>query len=161
MNVSIMMDELIEEIKRATKHLQFETKNKTYRAPQVIDGYLPPKNPKDPQSIEDFPFVIVRYLNDEGQVENSTAQVKIICGIYSEDDQRGWRDFLNLSNTIKTHLMSKSFLGKCFEVQLPIKREFPEEQGVPEWIGWLTLTIAIPNIQAVNKEVEKIIRGSY
>jgi hypothetical protein len=161
MNVSIMMDDLVKEIERATMHLQLETKNKTFRAPQIIDGYLPPKNPKDPQAIEDFPFVIVRYLSDEGQMENSTAKVKVICGVYSEDDRRGWRDFLNLSNTIKTHFSSTPFFGKCFEVQLPIKREFPEEQGVPEWMGWLMLTISIPNIKAVNEDVEKIISGQY
>jgi hypothetical protein len=157
MNIPIMMAELIKIVQQATIHLQLETKNKTYRAPQVVKGYLPPKNPKEQQ--EDFPYVIARYLSDESQNDGSMAQVKLLCGIYSEDDQQGWHDLLNVMDAIKTHLLSKRFFGGCFEIELPLKRVIPEEQGAPEWVGWLTLNIAIPNILEVTEDVRRILEG--
>ncbi|AIF51254.1 hypothetical protein [Pelosinus sp. UFO1] len=160
MNIPIMMSELIKAVQQATVHLQLETKNKTCRAPQVVEGYLPPKNPKDPQGIEDFPYVIARYLSDESQSEGSMAQVKLICGIYSEDDQQGWRDLVNAMDAIKTHLLSKRFFGGCFEIELPLKRVIPEEQGAPEWVGWLTLNISTPNILEVTEDVRRILEGT-
>lgn len=155
MNIPMMMDELVRELEKATSSIQLQTKNKQYKAPQVVAGYLPPKNPRD-QQVEDFPYVIVRYLSDS----EVTAQVKVLCGIHSEDDQQGWRELVNLLDAIKTHLLSKRFFGKCFEIERPLKREIPEEQGAPEWVGWLSLTVSIPNIQGVNENVERILNGN-
>jgi len=160
MNIAIMMDAFVTELKKATSHLQMQDPKGNFNAPQVFNGYMPPKNPRDPQAVDDFPYVIARYLNDETEESGDpTAQVKVYCGTYSEDEQ-GWCDLLNLSDTIKTHFLSQPFFGKCFEVILPLKREFPEEQPKPEWVGWFTFTISIPNIIGANKEVERIINGS-
>jgi len=157
MNISIMMDELVKVLKEATSTLQLETPKGVFRAPQVVDGYLPTKNPKDTEATEDFPYVIARYLNDTSNDEGAMAQVKVICGTYSEDDQRGWRDLLNLTNAIKTYLLSHRLLGGCFSIELPLKREFPEEQPAPEWVGWFTLNISIPSIMEVDEDVRRIL----
>jgi len=156
MNISIMMDELVKVLKEATYMLQLETPKGVFRAPQVADGYLSPKNPKV-EVTEDFPYVIARYLNDTSNDEGAMAQVKVICGTYSEDDQRGWRDLLNLTNAIKTYLLAQRSFGGCFSIELPLKREFPEEQPAPEWVGWFTLSVAIPNIQEVDEDVRRIL----
>lgn len=158
MNIEIMIDELVKELQQATKNLQLLTPKGNLRSPQIYDGYLPPKNPKDPQS-EDFPYVIARYLNDQSEDDGASAQVKVYCGIYSEDDKQGWRDLLGLMNAIKTHLLSNRFFGQYFEIKLPLKREIPEEQGAPEWVGWFNLTISIPNIMEVNEDVRRILES--
>ncbi|MBP2655888.1 MAG: hypothetical protein H6Q73_3457 [Firmicutes bacterium] len=146
MNVSIMLDELVKHIQKATEKLQLVTQKGTARAPQVVSGYLPPKDPKDIDGVEDFPYVIIRYLSDNSDDDGATAQVKVICGVYSDDDQRGWQDLMNVMNAIRTHLLRQMAFGKCFSVELPVKREIPEEQGAPYWEGWFTLEISIPTI---------------
>ncbi|MDT8901837.1 hypothetical protein [Anaeroselena agilis] len=156
MNVSTMIDELVVHIKKLTTTLQFTTPKGAHRAPQVVDGYLPPKDPKNHNTTEDFPYVIVRYLSDETDEEGATAQVKVICGVYSDDDRQGWRDLLNLMSSIKTFLLSNRLFGGCFSVELPLKREIPEEQPVPEWQGVLTLNVSIPSIMEVDEDVQKI-----
>jgi len=144
MNVSIMLDELAKHIQAGTKKLQLVTPKGTTRAPQVVSGYLPPKDPKDVDGVEDFPYVIIRYLSDNTDDEGATAQVKVYCGVYADDDQKGWQDLLVIMNAIRTYLLSQKAFGKCFTVELPVKREIPEEQGAPYWVGWLTFEIAIP-----------------
>lgn len=161
MNVEIMMDELIKELEAVTGTVRFLTPKGEERAPQVVDSYLPPKNPRKPDDGEDFPYVIVRYMEDEETENDATAKVKIICGVHAEEIKQGLRDLLNLTGAIRTHFLSQRLFGGCFEVKMPLKREIPEEQNAPEWYGWLILNIETPNIQGVDKDVERIISGNY
>lgn len=159
MNVEIMMAELVKRLSAATCHLQFQTKRGEITGPQVFNGYMPPKDPRNPQREEDFPYVMPRYLNDESTDDDTVAQVKILCGVFSEDDQQGWMDLLNLTNCIKADLLQKRNFGDCFEIKMPFKREFPEEQTKPEWWGWFLVKISIPNIQEVDRDVIDFLSG--
>lgn len=158
MNIEIMMDEFVKSLKGATGSLQLSDKKGHLRAPQVFDGYLPPPDPRN-LNHEAFPYIIPRYLSDESTAEEAIAIVKVMCGVYSDDDQHGWRDLLNLTNAIKTFFLSNPYFGDCFTVKRPLKREFPEEQPAPEWVGWFIFQITIPNIQEVNSDVEQILSG--
>ncbi|WP_333593580.1 hypothetical protein [Anaerospora hongkongensis] len=158
MNVEIMMDEFVKALETATSSLQLSDKKGNLRAPQVFDGYLPPPDPRDPNN-EAFPYIIPRYMSDENTDEEATAIVKVTCGVYSDDDQHGWRDLLTLTNCIKTHFLSNPYFGDCFTVKRPLKREFLEAQPAPEWVGWFIFQISIPNIQEVNSDVEQILSG--
>lgn len=157
MNIPFMMDELVNELKTATNSLQLLTPKGKIRAPQVVDGYLPAKNPKDQNEVEDFPYVIARYISDIDGEEGATAQVKVICGVFCEDEKQGWRDLLVLTDAIKTYFLANRFFGGCFSLEPPLKREFPEEQLAPEWWGWFNFIISIPSIQEVDKDVRKIL----
>jgi hypothetical protein len=160
MNIPDMIDALVGELQFATASLQLQTPKGDIRNPQVADGYLAAKDPKNPNLLEDFPYVIARYLSDSTTDDESIANVKILCGVYSNDERQGWRDLLNLMNAIKTHLLSKQYFGERFEIQRPLKREIPEGQAAPEWSGWLTLNILIPNIMEVDKDVLKFFTGN-
>lgn len=116
------------------------------KAPQVIGGYLNEKKPGLQQHPPDFPYVIVRYLEDTDEAEQDTAQVRIIAGTYSEDAQ-GWRDCLNVVTRIKEALLKQRFIGGPFKIEYPLKTELPEEQPYPEWVAMLTLTVTIPHVQ--------------
>lgn len=157
MNIALMMEALTAELIQATKHLQLGSPKGEPRPPQVFDGYLPPKRPKD-QHNDDFPYVIARYLNDISSDDNAVAQVKVLCGVHA-DDNRGWHDLLNLTDAIKTHFLSRQYFGECFSIERPLKREFPEEQPAPEWVGWFVFNISIPNIMEVNKDVYEFLAG--
>lgn len=145
MNVNDMIDQLVTFIEGATSELRFRDKQGNDLPIQVFDGYTPPKDPKKKEN-SDFPYVVVRYLGDEQNQNISLAQVRVICGIISIDDQRGWRDLLNLMNIIKTALLKAGIFGKRYRVEFPVKREIPEEQPAGEWFGYLTLNISTPSI---------------
>ena len=72
------------------------------RAPQVVNGYLPPKRTGQK---DDFPFVLVRA--DEGATDQDSTEVKvsIIVGTYSEEYD-GHEYCLNVMARIRTALCS-------------------------------------------------------
>jgi len=157
MNVDALMENLVSALTVATHTLQLPTKSGKYTTPKIAKGYLPAKNPKEQQ--DDIPCVIVRLLGDETTDSETTAQVKIICIAYSEDDEQGWRELLTIMNPIKTYLLANRNIGDCYRIALPIKRDIPEEQGPPEWCGTFTLNIEIPTVQEVNEDVRGFLTG--
>ncbi|TEB13366.1 hypothetical protein [Pelotomaculum propionicicum] len=117
------------------------------KSPEVITGYLPDKKPGARQDPPDIPCVIIRYIEDIDTEEGDTAKVYIVAATYSEDEQDGWRDAVNVITRIKDALAKQRFLGGPFRIEYPIKTELPEEQLYPVWVAFMTLTVAIPHIQ--------------
>jgi len=144
----ILVDKLIEFITLVVVNFELESNIPGIKkAPQVISGYLKEKKPKEKQTVPDFPYVIVRYLDDTDTSESNTATVRVIAGTYSEDEQGGWRDCVNVITRIKEALLKQRFIGGPFKIEYPIKTELPEEQPYPEWVAFLTLNVTIPSIQ--------------
>ncbi|MBE3586567.1 MAG: hypothetical protein IMW94_10545 [Thermoanaerobacter sp.] len=144
----ILVDKLIEFLQPVVA--QFELQSNVpgiKKAPQVIAGYLEEKRPREQQDPPDFPFVIVRFLEDNDTGNGNTAIVKIIAGTYSEDLRNGWRDCMNVITRIKEALLEQRFIGGPFKVEYPMKIELPEEQPYPEWAAFLTLNVTIPSVQ--------------
>jgi len=140
----ILIDKLIEFLTPVVAEFDLQSNVETVRkAPQVLAGYLPAKLPL--QTIPDFPYVLVRYIEDTDAEDADTAIVKIYVGSYSEDAQDGWRDAMNILTKTKTALMRKRFFGP-FKIERPIKTELPEEQPFPEWIAILTLNVTMPHV---------------
>lgn len=134
----LLVDELRDFVDTVVKNYVLETKRpELTKPPQVLTGYLPPKNSTpDP----DFPFVIVRLVNVTDTQDGATVTVNIIVGTYSEDAQNGWRDVANISQRIWTELFKKRVLAKKYRVEYPMKFEMPDEQPFPEWVGIMTTT---------------------
>ena len=144
----ILVDKLIEFNTLVVVNFELESNIPGIKkAPQVISGYLKEKKPKEKQTVPDFPYVIVRYLKDTNAEEGATAIIRVIAGTYSEDEQSGWRDCMNVITRIKEALLKQRFIGGPFKIEYPIKTELPEEQPYPEWVAFLTLNVTIPSIQ--------------
>jgi hypothetical protein len=143
-----MVDELIEFIKPVVAEftLQTNVKGADPKPPQVIGGFLKDKQPNEKQDPPDFPFVIVRFLEENDNPDENTAQVRIYVGTYSDDPQNGWRDAMNVAQKIKHHLLSKRYFGS-FCAERPFKTTLLEEQPMPEWIVEMTVTVSMPQIQ--------------
>ena len=143
----ILVDKLVEFIKPVVANYELDSNIQDVRkSPQVMSGYLKEKKPKEKQEIPDFPYVIVRYLEDtDTENEGNTAKVKIFAGTYSEDEQDGWRDAMNVITRIKEALMKQRFIG-AFKIEYPTKTELPEEQLYPEWVAILHLTVTMPHV---------------
>lgn len=144
----MLVDRLVEFIKPVVAEYVLPSNvHGVSKAPQVLAGYLPEKKPGPGQDPPDFPYVIVRYLEDDDTDDNDVAKVKIIAGTYSDDTQDGWRDVLNVITKIKTALLKQRFFGP-FKLEKPVKTELPEDQPYPEWVAFLNLSnIIIPQIQ--------------
>ncbi|MFY0545456.1 hypothetical protein [Brevibacillus sp. H7] len=148
MTPNLLVDELIKFIEPVVANFDLESNVKGIRkSPQVIGGYLEEKKPQQRQETPDFPYVIVRYLEDDDTDESNIASVRIIAGTYSEDEQNGWRDCMNVVTRIKQALLEQPIIGERFRVQKPMKTQLPEEQPFPEWMALLTVQVVIPQTE--------------
>lgn len=146
MTPTILVDNLIEFIKPVVAEYELQTNVPgAKKAPQVMPGYLSEKKPAQQQDPPDFPYVIVRYLEDTDTNDGAVAIAKIYAGTYSEDTRDGWRDTMNVITKIKTALLKQKFFGPC-KIEYPVKTELPEEQPYPEWVAILNLRFTIPHI---------------
>lgn len=142
-----MVDKLIELIKAAVKDFNLESNVLGIKKPpQVISGYLAEKKAGAKQDPPDFPYVIVRYLEDNDDGSQNTATVRVLIGTYSEDEQNGWRDCMNVAIRIKHELLKQRLFGP-FSIEYPIKTELYEEQPYPEWMVSMTLNVSMPKTQ--------------
>ena len=112
-------------------------KNGEPRAPEVVNGFLPPKR----SSVEDdFPFVLVRLEKGETNLEETTCTAAIIIGCYTAEFD-GHEYCLNVMERIKQALCSMPFgtLANKYQLRYPVKWELPDEQPYPQWqIGMTT-----------------------
>jgi hypothetical protein len=142
----MLVDILVKFLKPVVMEFELETNvHGIKKAPEVVKGYLPAKKPTTKQETPDFPYVIVRYLEDTDQADGGMAVLKIYVGTYSDDEQQGWQDAMNVITKIKIALLKRRNFGP-FRIEYPIKTELPEEQPYPEWAAILTLNILIPHI---------------
>lgn len=144
-----VVDALIEHITPAVSDFSLETnvRGHAFKAPKVRAGYLAEKKPGPSQSPPDFPYVIVRFLEDNDTDDSNIAQIRIIAGTYSQDEENGWRDALNVATRVKQHLLAHPCFDSAFRVMRPIRTELPEEQPFPEWVAMLTIHVQLPQVR--------------
>jgi len=144
----ILIDQLVLFIQSVVSEFDLETNVPGVRKqPQVVAGYLREKKTAQKQEVPDFPHVVVRFLEDTDALESNTAHVRIIAGTYSQDEQNGWRDAMNVITRIKQALIKQRIIGNIFIMEKPIKTDLPEEQPFPEWVAMMTVNFTIPQIQ--------------
>lgn len=134
-----LVDELVLFLTNGFKNYQLPTNKKTVKPPQIVGGFLPPKN-SPTAVVPDFPHILVRLMKgeDELQISNkggqSQAHIKIIFGTYSEDHQ-GWRELANIMEHTRQLLLKNRTIGRKFCLKEKIKWDIPEDQPYPEWVG--------------------------
>lgn len=144
-----LVDELAAYLPVVVADMQLEIPKKPdeRRPPQVVPGWLPTKDPKNPDRVEDFPIVLVRFAgHDDTAPGESTVRVHIFVGTYSESPE-GWRDTVNVIERIRQAFLEKRTVAQKFRLELPMKSTVPtEEPPMPYWIGYLETrwTIAQP-----------------
>lgn len=140
-----LVDALVEFIKVAAKDYDLSTKiDGVTKMPDVHAGYLPPKEKNnDDKAI--FPYIIVQYDSGHDDQDNQ-AKIRIIIGTYSEDEQNGWRDALNVANRLHIALRKSPLLGP-FSLVGPIKPKLFPEQFCPEWLAMIEVSYNLPQVQ--------------
>lgn len=117
---------------QAVKDFRLPTKDgKTLRAPQIVNGFLPPKRSTD---LDDFPFVLVRPEQCTTDRESEEVRVNIIVGCYSEEYD-GFEYGVNVVERIKEKIctLPSETLAKRYQMRYPIKWTMVPEQPWPQW----------------------------
>ncbi|CEG29800.1 hypothetical protein [Bacillus sp. B-jedd] len=141
-----LVDALVTFIEKAVKDYNLATKvNGVMKVPAVYAGYLPPEDDEEePLKPADYPFVIVRFLSDTDDIgEDETTNIGLIIGTYSDDDQNGWRDALNIATRIKIELKKNPLIGP-FSLTGKIRTDIFEEQLRPFWHATMDLNFHVP-----------------
>lgn len=142
-----LIDALRERLRVCLQDLLLPTdvEGEAHRAPDIVDGFLPPKRSKG-QKRGDFPFVIVRAMggNDAAQ-DDSVVQVRMVIGVWNESED-GYRDWMAVKERIRIDLLGQQVLDGRFRLQYPFKWDLPEDQPVPQWLGTLDVGWTVPGI---------------
>ncbi|KAB8126909.1 hypothetical protein F9U64_18995 [Gracilibacillus oryzae] len=140
----LLVDALVKRIKQIVHDFDLETKKDDLtKTPEVYAGYLPPKLKSREE--DDFPYILVRFLT-ESDNENDVASIRLIIGTFSEDEQDGWRDPLNIATRIKIALKKSPALDS-FSLRDRIKIELFEEQPYPYWFAMMDMDFDMPQVQ--------------
>jgi hypothetical protein len=143
----------------ANMQLVIENGGGAVKAPQVVDGFLPPKRetPND-----DFPFVIVRPVS--GRTDSSatsSVNIKILIGAFC-DTYDGHIDVMLVIAEIRRIILenqnlqlvvavgskaSQETMGRLFRLSFPLEWEVFEDQPEPEWLGHVVTRWEIPTTQ--------------
>jgi hypothetical protein len=128
---NLLTAELRDFINNAVKDYRLPVKDGEGRAPQIINGYLPPKRSSDD---DDFPFVIVRAEAGNCEREQTEITVAIIIGCYTKE-YNGHEYCLNVMTRIRNALcsMENNILANKYVLQFPISWEVPQNQPWPQW----------------------------
>ncbi len=142
----LLIDELRMFLENIAKTYILETGKSQPKAPQVVEGWLPPKESQD---TPDIPYIIIRLTEGEDTDEVARATIKILVGTYSEDND-GWKDSMNILLRIRERLLTMRTIENKFRIELPLKWKLFEEQPYPIWIGEITTNwiVALPLEQA-------------
>ena len=118
-------------IKEAIKDFRLPVENGEMRAPQVVNGYLPPKRSGD---CDDFPFVIVRPEKGTSDREATEITVSIIIGCFAEEYD-GHEYCLNVMARIRSALasMENNILANKYVLNFPIDWDISPDQPYPQW----------------------------
>lgn len=120
-----------------------------YRAPMVVNGFLPPKRSK---SNSEFPFIIVRpSAGVTGNDGYTRVTVKFIIGCYSEDFD-GHEYGLIVLNELRTGFMQYPTLESRYRMELPFEWQLYDDQPYPEWMLEATTQWTIPTPQETPDE---------
>ncbi|MEK3976060.1 hypothetical protein [Psychrobacillus sp. FSL K6-1267] len=150
MNAIVLVDDLVKHIQEIIKEYDLTTKVEGFnKSPSVYAGYLPPKEDNNGElTPNDYPFVIVRFLTDDDNIDSEDMlAIRLVIGTHSEDDQNGWRDVVNVASRIKIGIMEKRIFGP-FVLTGKIQTELFEEQLRPFWHGIMDLNFNAPQIQS-------------
>lgn len=111
-----------------------------------------PPEETEPEDVPE-PYVIVRMPSGEQPVQDERQQVEVvlvICVYDPDSNRQGFRDALQIVNTIMHHYAADGLVGRRYMVQYPIKWVTQEEDNHPYYFAAMALKFDAP---AIFKEV--------
>lgn len=148
--------------KEITKYLQEKfdaigytaTDERTEHKPMhVYAGFLP-RALSDREKAAQAPCVVVRPVKVVDADEASSVDIQILVATYNKALTDGHLEMYHALELCRQWLCQSPVIGRMFMLQKPLETGIPEEQGFPEWIGYMK---AIYTIGAPGINVEKIL----
>ena len=104
-----------------------------FRAPKIIQGYLPPKNSRESKD-DDFPFVLIRPDSGKTDADGCSADVSIVIGVW-DGEFEGHLTALSLKEKTETLLLNlpNRTLDERFILETPVSWENSPAQAWPFW----------------------------
>lgn len=104
-----------------------------FRAPKIIQGYLPPKKSKESKE-DDFPFVLIRPDSGKTDADSCSADVSIVIGVW-DGEFEGHLTALSLKEKVESLLLNlpNRTLGERFILETPVSWENSPAQAWPFW----------------------------
>lgn len=155
----ILLDNLAEFVKEKTANIILQVRTQPgeegkERPAEVHKMRLPQKE----DSTKRVPYILLQLItgkdgmNDRGQQE-SVCQVRVVVATYSEDQNVGSYDVLNVIMKLRTELERKRILAEQFVLQDPLEYLIYPEDYHPYYFGEMMTNWSIPEIK---QEVEEL-----
>lgn len=159
MTPSILIQELAEELRQATRNFIFQAEYQADKKVSVYEGFLPTES-FNTQTF--LPMIVVELRNVEDTEEGSTATVGLMFAVYGGEDAKfgggrelpksnfrdygdGWRDLLNLAECVRQHLLGlpSRTLANKFRLMLPMTFSPQPDQPYPFFYGDMILNFMV------------------
>ena len=151
---------LAEFVKEQTKNIILQVKtepggSQKERAAEVHKMRLPKKE----DSTRRIPYILLQILtgkddlNKERRCKESTCQIRIVVGTYSEDENVGAYDVLNVLMKIRTELQAAGIIADRYVLQDPLDYIIYPDDYHPYYFGEMITNWSIPIIK---REVEEL-----
>lgn len=156
----ILLDQLADFIREKTGDIKLQVrtahteKENKVRAAEVHIMRLPNKDAQTQR----IPYILIQLLagkddKEEREPEESTCQIRIVAGTYSEDGGTGATDVMNLLLRIRSELKKTGIIGKTFVLQLPLEYIIYPDSPQPYYFGEMITNWSMP---VIKREVESI-----
>ena len=108
-----------------------------------------PLNTENEDEDTRFPYIIIRLSEGEMEQRDAAELVTVILIFSSKDanwNQHGYKDVLNMIQTVKERFLKNPQLGAFFTAELPMKWVIQENETYDIYFGGMELNFACPAI---------------
>lgn len=142
-----LLDALAEESKEALKGFRLRSAKENLIPINIYTQNLPVRNEKGDENI--YPYVRVCFDEEEIASRDDPLEVYVyfIIGIIDkEKDKQGFRDVLQIANTIYQHIFRKGIIANAFRPDYPFKIALQKDDTFPYFVGGIDSKWELPVI---------------
>ena len=142
-----LLDALAKESKEALKGFRLRSAKENIIPINIYTQNLPVKREKEDESL--YPYVCVCFDEEEIKSRDDPLEVYVyfIIGIIDrEKDKQGFRDVLQIANTIYQHFFRKGIIANMFRPDYPFKIALQKDDTYPYFVGGIESKWELPVI---------------
>lgn len=154
-------------LKEKNKHYFISDEKYAKQNLLVSYGFLP-KATTNEDLKKSFPHIVVRFIEDKSWQENlslntNLAKVRVYFGTINDDKDKSFLEIYTMLEQNKRFLLEKRQFGsyrlKLKDENSAINIVIPEEQPLPQWVGYIDLYYERPQIiEERSDKIDKILR---
>ena len=120
----------------------------------VYAGFLP-RTVSDKDKTEQDPCIVIRPVKVTDAAEESNVELQLLACTYNRDKNSGHMELYHALELVRQWIWQSPIIGGMFRLEGNTETGIPEEQGFPEWLGWMKVKY---NIGKPGINVDQIIR---